>query len=365
MRIFSLLTALALLGGPVMAQGTDIQALAQKGDANAQYTLGSHAWHTLQPDYGQACDWLTKAADQGHARAAYELASLYDSVDHFTCAPKTAEQMLALYKQAADGGVTEADAQVGLAYATGNGVTADPAQMIAWYRKGAQAGDPPAERLLGEALRFGIGVDRDVPQAISWLTKASDRDAEAEAQLAAIHYDGDGVQVDYAQAFSWAQKAAQAGSAEGAYYVGLAQENGRGTKQDYDAALTAYGAAYEQGHDGRPLVRIGVMLCNGWGEPKDPDSALKALHAAATPSTPEAFFAMGDIYAQGTCVPRDLPRAYAWKRLGILFRDGDVDKWPAELNPLSDQLTADQKGGIDALTREVAAEVGMSVDANP
>lgn len=353
MRVVTIFAAAALLAAPALAQ-----------DAATQYAAGHQAWTQAAPDYAKACDALSRAAAQGHARAAFELANLYAGVENFACTPKAPDALFALYKQAADGGVTEADADIGMAYATGSGVNADPAQMLAWYRKGAAANDARSERLLGEALRYGIGAGRDIPQAISWLNKAAASDAEAEAQLAAIYYDGDGVTPDYAQAYKWAQKAAQGGSAEGAYYVGQAQENGRGTRQDYDAALTSYGAAYEQGHDGRPLARIGVMLCNGWGAPQDQAGGLQALHAAATPATPEAFFAIGDLYEEGRCVTKDIARAFAWKRLGILFRDGDVDTWPAELKTLSDQMTADQKAGINATTSEVAGEVGMSVDVS-
>ncbi|MDH3639455.1 MAG: SPOR domain-containing protein [Gammaproteobacteria bacterium] len=53
--------------------------LAEKGDAEAQYSLGfmyESGWGTKK-DYQQAYDWYSKAADQGHSKAQYNLGLLY------------------------------------------------------------------------------------------------------------------------------------------------------------------------------------------------------------------------------------------------------------------------------------------------
>lgn len=343
--------------------GAQLSVKANAGDAEAQYQLGYNLYHDkTHPDMTQARSWFEKAAAQGHAKAAYAAGLMYSNGDG-----GDADQARAVvyFRQAAKGDVAPANAAMGVAYATGAGVETDLDQMLAWYKKGAALGDAKSERMLGQATLYGIGTESDPAAAVAWLRKsAAQNDAEAEATLAGIYYDGDGVTADYTEAYKWAALAAKHGSADGNYYTGLMEENGRGTKQDYNAAFISYGAAYQEAHGGRALTRIGVMLCNGHGVAKDPESGLKALHAAATPATPEAFFAMGDLYTTGQCVAKDVPRAFVWKRLGILFRDRDVTPWPDELKTLSDQMTAAQKAGIPALTQSVAAEVGMDVDVN-
>lgn len=336
---------------------------AKAGDAEAQYQLGYNLFHDkVKPDPVQARAWMEKAAAQGHGKAAYAAGVMYSNGDG---GDADAAKAVGYYRQAAAAGVGPANAAMGVAYATGTGVESDMDQMIAWYRKGAALGDAASERMLGQALLYGIGADSDPDQAVAWLRKsAAQNDGDAEAQLAGLYYDGDAVAVDYNEAYRLAVLAAKHGSADGNYYTGLMQENGRGTKQDYDAAFISYGAAYQEAHGGRALARIGVLLCTGHGVAKNTDSGLKALHAAATPATPEAFFAMGELYAQGQCVPQDMARAFVWKRLGILFRDRDVAPWPDELKTLSDSMTAAQKASLPDLTRAVGAEIGMEVDAN-
>lgn len=367
--ITAAILAAALVVSPVMAAdysqlpAAQLSVKANAGDAEAQYQLGYNLYHDkTHPDMPQARSWFEKAAAQGHAKAAYAAGLMYSHGDGGNADEARA---VSYFRQAAAGNVGPANAAMGVAYATGAGVETDLDQMLAWYKKGAALGDAQSERMLGQALLYGIGADSDPDSAVAWLRKsAAQNDAEAEATLAGIYYDGEGVTADYAQAYTWATLAAKHGSADGNYYTGLMEENGRGTKQDYDAAFVSYGAAYEEAHGGRALARIGVMLCKGQGVAKNPDSGLKALHAAATPATPEAFFAMGELYENGQCVARDVPRAFVWKRLGILFRDRDVTPWPEELKTLSDQMTAAQKAGIPALTQAVAAEVGMDVDVS-
>ena len=50
--------------------------LAEQGDRDAQYNLGTLYYHAEQ-DYANATKWWRKAARQGHARAQHDLGSLY------------------------------------------------------------------------------------------------------------------------------------------------------------------------------------------------------------------------------------------------------------------------------------------------
>jgi TPR repeat protein len=69
-----------------MGQGVtqdDPQALrwmtkaAEQGHASAQYEVGSYYVLPPDQDYGKAAYWLRKAAEQGYARAQFSLSTLY------------------------------------------------------------------------------------------------------------------------------------------------------------------------------------------------------------------------------------------------------------------------------------------------
>src|ERR1051326_424148 len=62
-------------------QDTDsqtVQALAQRGDSEAQFELGAEfANGGNKSDYAEAAQWYLKAAEQSHARAQFNLGIMY------------------------------------------------------------------------------------------------------------------------------------------------------------------------------------------------------------------------------------------------------------------------------------------------
>ena len=80
-----------------------IEALAEKGDAVAQYNLGLMyiRGHGVEQDFNEAFKWTKKAADQGFGEAQYNL---------------------------------------GLLYSNGDGVLKDDKEAVKWWRKAAEQG---------------------------------------------------------------------------------------------------------------------------------------------------------------------------------------------------------------------------------
>jgi len=87
--------------------------LAEKGDALAQFNLGSmyDNGEGVEQDFKEAVKWYRKAAEQGHANAQTYL---------------------------------------GVMYATGRGVENDEEEAIKWLRKAAEQGNKPAKAVLKE-----------------------------------------------------------------------------------------------------------------------------------------------------------------------------------------------------------------------
>ena len=103
-------------------------ALAEKGDAKAQYRLG---------------DLLRKG--QGGKRDD--------------------KRALYWYRKAGIGGDARAQIRLGEFYRTGKSVPMDPGVAVSWYRKAAQAGNAWGELRLGEMYRMGQGVEQDLGEA--------------------------------------------------------------------------------------------------------------------------------------------------------------------------------------------------------
>ena len=111
-------------------------ALAQRGNAKAQYGLGLmyHEGYGVSQDYMEAVKWYRKAAQQGDASAQFLLGGMYTQ---------------------------------------GEGVPQDYAEAVKWYRKAAQQGDASAQFLLGGMYTQGEGVPQDYVNAHMWSNLAA------------------------------------------------------------------------------------------------------------------------------------------------------------------------------------------------
>jgi TPR repeat protein len=89
-----------------------LRPLAEQGDARAQFNLGImySEGQGVPQDYGTAVGWYRKAAEHGHASAQFNL---------------------------------------GIMYAEGHGVPQDYGTAVGWYRKAAEQGDADAQYNLG------------------------------------------------------------------------------------------------------------------------------------------------------------------------------------------------------------------------
>ncbi len=119
---------------------------------------------------------------------------------------------LAALRKKADAGDAKAQFNLGLKYASGEGVEKDAVLAVSWYRMAADQGNPQAQYNLGDMYDRGDGVEKDAVQAFSWYRKAADRGhAKAQFKLGIMYHSGDGVEEESIQAVSWYRKAADQG----------------------------------------------------------------------------------------------------------------------------------------------------------
>jgi TPR repeat protein len=155
MRTLALIGAGAvLLGGwfaltPAAAQTKDaaafdrhLRALADKGDADAQYKLGTAYDEGLgvSKDYTEAFKWFRLAAEQGHAHSQFRVGDMYMSGQGVA---KNEDEAMKWFRKAAEQGLANAQGMIGIMYAKGQAVPVDYVLAYMWLYLAAE-GNPGA-----------------------------------------------------------------------------------------------------------------------------------------------------------------------------------------------------------------------------
>ena len=159
---------------------------ADQGDARASYNIGvlyERGWGVAQ-DYSEAMRWYRKAADQGDVRAQFNIGGLYHN--GWGVAQNDAEATR-WYRMAADQGDAAGQNNVGVAYSHGWGVAQDYSEAMRWYRKAANQGNPGAQFNIGVLYHGGWGVAQDEDQARAWITKVATSGSEEARNWLATH----------------------------------------------------------------------------------------------------------------------------------------------------------------------------------
>jgi TPR repeat protein len=171
----------------------------------------------------------------------------------------TSQQIAALHARAQSGD-SKAEVQLGMAYASGDGVAADEKEAVKWFRRAAEKGNAAGEYSLAEMYLTGRGVEPDISQAVKWLSRAAESgDARAQFNLAALYVEGQGVSKNKNEAVKWMRKAADQGLAAGQFGLGSMYEDGRGVAQNEIEAANWYRKAGAQG-DFKALNNLALML---------------------------------------------------------------------------------------------------------
>ena len=145
------------------------QPLAEKGDATAQFYLGTlfAEGQGVTRNDATAFMWFQRAANQGNAIAQYNVGASYAAG---TGVAQSYPDAAKWFRRAADQGMVFAQVNLGLLYAAGNGVPQDNIEALKWLElafKKFPAG--------GEAM--------DVAHAMQDVTAKMNRDQIDEARL--------------------------------------------------------------------------------------------------------------------------------------------------------------------------------------
>ena len=92
----------------------------------------------MPQDYVEALKWYRKAAEQGYAKAQYNLGLMYDNGDGVA---EDHAEAFKWFRKAAEQGYASAQHNLGVMYAKGEGVPEDSVAAYAWFSVAAASGD--------------------------------------------------------------------------------------------------------------------------------------------------------------------------------------------------------------------------------
>src|SRR3954471_9041049 len=259
----------ALEGGDFTTAIPLLDEEAKLGNPVAAYNLGRlyEAGSAGAPDFQQAAVYYRIAAE-------LDLAPKFDGT---ALGPQAAQliqasQMYAQYS-------------LGRLYETGKGVQQDLTQAAGWYVRAADLGHPNAAMKLAYLFRDGgPGLKPDGRLAETYFERAGTGSALNE--IGVMYLKGNGATRNAKIAHDWFEKAAAQGSTEAEYNLGLLFQAGYTGQPDYLQAMEHFQAG-ANAKDGPSMLALGQLYAEGKGVPKDLVQAHTWFDLATANGTPE------------------------------------------------------------------------------
>ncbi|CAM5547190.1 localization factor PodJL [Aquamicrobium terrae] len=147
-------------------------------------------------------------------------------------------------------------------------------------------------------------------------------DAKAMFEIGSRFAEGRGVKEDMEAAAQWYEKAAGQGLAPAEYRIGNFYEKGIGVARDLDKAKNWYRLAAEQGN-ASAMHNLAVLFAMAADGTADNQSAAHWFQKAAELGVKDSQFNLGILAAKGAGMPQDLVESYKW--FALVAKAGDKD----------------------------------------
>ena len=294
---------------------------AEQGHARAQFEIGMMEWHRKHKE--KAKDWFLKAAEQGHAPAMVNLGVMF-------------ERMI-------KSGYTDGD----LILRTGKGSFRMPScnDVVDWYLKAQKLGSIPAMVHVGDLHAVGRCTSVNGKEAEAWYRAAADQgDVDAMIRLATLYEDGKVIVKNSKEALRWYLKAAERGDVGTQRKIGTMYQNGTGAPKNAKQAEFWYRQAAQQG-DVWTQKHLGEVFQNGRDVQKDLREARKWYRTAAAQGDVDSMFRLAESYRSKKGDAQDLVHVYLWYSLAAFARSEDAikarDKMEKSMSPAQIQKAQD------------------------
>lgn len=282
--------------------------------------------------------WIERAAQAGHAEAAFVLYRL-----EATDTADSGRQALDWLHQSAESGWVPARVELARLLLGGERLPRDPEAAAGWLERAAAQGSVEAQFALAQMLRERSSGARDDARALALYQSLADRGNRPAARLAAdMIAEGRGAAPDPMPLRRFLETHAEAGNLHAAYELGLAWATGRfGTTdgalaqhwltraaaKDHPLALHELAFRLPAGSQRTQWLAsaarlgytpaefyLGMAQAYGQGVPADDQAAVSWYRRAADKGYMEAQASLSWRYLQGVTLPQDIEQGLAWAR---------------------------------------------------
>ena len=256
-------------------------------------------------DTAKAVYYLRDAVEAGSARAAAELADMYNYGRGGIEA--SGDTALMLYQLASQQDDPRGDYMIG-AYLYNQGSYEN---AIGYLQSAMQHGSVDAAVLYAQALLTGSGVKEDPATAVGILEQMAPLDGSGHAHLwlGIAHYTGNGTTSDPELALRLLDTAASRGSVRAMMLLGQLYNGSEGEERDTTKVLYWYERAVAAGSDDA-MVQLAGSYLDGESVPQNVQRAVELYQRAADLGNTEAMCRLGICYENGTGVTANARRAY-------------------------------------------------------
>ncbi len=250
-----------------------------------------------------AIEWFGRAADNGCARAHWELAKMF--LDGEFVEPD-AELYLEHMRAAAEMGSPDAQLRMGYEYGRGVILPRDDAESYRWLYKAAIQGNPMAKFALGYLLQHGRGVEQNKGEAESWYSSAAiSGDGDMFLQIGINYEFGLGrMERDLVEAARWYKYGVDMGHEKCVlcWRSVLNTLNGD-PPESYEMRQAKMMSTVSQMELDK--INIAIETADSLFDDGDEEGSMIYYQMAADLGSPDAMFTIAMMYHQGIAVRRD------------------------------------------------------------
>lgn len=283
-------------------------------------------------------------ADNGDGKAQFELGLKYYNGDGIIEGDSMNEpdykKALEYFKKAAENGYPEAQHNIGVMYAHGQGVEADAEIAFKWYKKAAENGMPTSQYLVGDCYLEGRGTKQNIEQAMRWFKESKEKgdkdakkiynyltennfeelvedsnngDSKAQSKLAFVYSLGvaKGIfskQHGLGEQFKWDKAAAEQDNPESQFSLASDYEIGIGTEKNQKEAIKWLRKSARNGYK-EAQYQLGIIYKEGKGIEPDDEEAFELFKKASDQGHTNAKLEIAGMYRNGIGVRQDYSKA--------------------------------------------------------
>ncbi|WP_019000500.1 tetratricopeptide repeat protein [Succinimonas amylolytica] len=272
------------------------------------WSIGNQNGKFRHSEFGQALEYIKRAALGGHAEAALELSGFYEKGIGTNRNFREAEKWCF---RAAEMGNAQAQYRLAEMYETCHQQSVEEQTVVNWYQKALSKGCWKAAYRIALLYRYGHQISRSDETANKYLQIAVEHDVvPARYEMGISFLNGWGVEKSLTKAKSYIYQAAMLEYIPAVETYGkIMLDNNSNISFPDDALLKDLFEKLSK--NGRPEGDFGLFLLyqRGIGVPKDPNKALEILEKCAENKYRYALYELGLIYFTGNGVQKSYQKA--------------------------------------------------------